>query len=338
MSNKQPTKKQWTALYDAADAVKTMAPWGWLDETQLFGFVHPETQEQYFVSVMGQAGEHFAVAVYVGWVGLVGFLEMQMGGPLTRPELLLETPQLQAAWEDRELIEKEDYGVIQSLERKYRGRKSWPQFRSYRAGYAPWFVDSAECETLTIALTQLLDLAPRLQENNILPPLDDDAWLMRKQIDGKWQDQFDFIEEPPPRSLEIAINAEALEQLKALPQSANEFEVDLFMALGMQVGTPDTRGVIPYMLLIVDGDSGMVFGVELLQVETDITSMLVQVPNGVVEILAKACGVPAKIVAQDERLLGFIDPIAQILNIELEYSPVLPMLTEAKQALMERFG
>jgi hypothetical protein len=50
---------------------------------------------------------------------------------------LLEIPQLQASWEDREELHVRDRETIKALGRKYRGRQAWPLFRSYQPGYAP---------------------------------------------------------------------------------------------------------------------------------------------------------------------------------------------------------
>jgi hypothetical protein len=51
-------------LYDLMARVKELAPWHYLEEDDLFGVIDPDTGEPNFVSVMGAAGEHFAVAVY----------------------------------------------------------------------------------------------------------------------------------------------------------------------------------------------------------------------------------------------------------------------------------
>ncbi len=65
----EPSLKEWRKLYEAAMRVKKIAPWDWMDETDIFGVQNPETDETGFVSVMGAGGEHFAIGVYLGCRG-----------------------------------------------------------------------------------------------------------------------------------------------------------------------------------------------------------------------------------------------------------------------------
>jgi hypothetical protein len=127
-----PALDDWQKLYDLMAQIKSLAPWDWMEESDIFGIQMPETGELGFISVMGMLGEHFAVAVYQGVKGLGGFWQMHSKGPKLSPEFVLQVPQLQASFEDRELISKEDREVMKKLGLKYRGAKAWPQFRSYR--------------------------------------------------------------------------------------------------------------------------------------------------------------------------------------------------------------
>ncbi len=68
-----PSTDEAHQLYSAAVRVKELAPWKWMDESELFGVQSPETGELGFVSIMGMAGEHFAVAVYQGAKGCTAF-------------------------------------------------------------------------------------------------------------------------------------------------------------------------------------------------------------------------------------------------------------------------
>jgi hypothetical protein len=54
------------------------------------------------VSVTGIRGEHFAVSLYLGARRLYDFWDFEESGELGSPERLLEIPQLQAAFGDRD--------------------------------------------------------------------------------------------------------------------------------------------------------------------------------------------------------------------------------------------
>src|SRR3954470_9743139 len=81
-----PSLDEWRRLYEAAIRVKELEPWKWMDERQVFGVQNPETGELGFVSLMGMAREHFAVAVYLGAEGLYGFWEIEVAPSLEAPE------------------------------------------------------------------------------------------------------------------------------------------------------------------------------------------------------------------------------------------------------------
>src|SRR5215212_8247992 len=134
-----PGIREWRRLYESAVRIKEMSPWEWMTETDVFGVRSPETGELGFVSVMGLLGEHYAVSLYLGSEGINGFLDLQEMGPFADPGVLIQIPQIQASFEDREELDKRDREVIKELGLKFRGRNAWPMFRSYRPSFFPWF-------------------------------------------------------------------------------------------------------------------------------------------------------------------------------------------------------
>jgi hypothetical protein len=155
-----PGIREWRGLYESAVRVKEVSPWEWMTETDVFGVRSPESGELGFVSVMGLLGEHYAVSLYLGSEGIHGFLDLQEMGPFADPEALIQIPQIQASFENREELEKRDREVIKELGLKFRGRNAWPMFRSYSPSLFPWFLEAGEVRFLSCALEQLVDVAP----------------------------------------------------------------------------------------------------------------------------------------------------------------------------------
>src|SRR5215204_5553661 len=175
-----PGIREWRGLYESAIRVKEISPWEWMTETDVFGLRSPETGELGLVSVMGLLGQHYAVSLYLGSEGIHGFLNLQEMGPFADPEALIQVPQLQASFEDREELDKRDREVIKELGLKFRGRSAWPMFRSYRPSFFPWFLESGEASFLSVALEQLADVAPRLREDSsLLESSDGEGYLLR---------------------------------------------------------------------------------------------------------------------------------------------------------------
>jgi hypothetical protein len=166
MNSSQASQAVWGRLFESAIRIKQMAPWEWMNETDVFGVQHPQTGEIGFVSVMGTLGEHIAVSLYLGASALAKFMYLQeVPSELFQeyPEILLEIPQLQASFEDRGILDDWDRQLIRNLNLKFRGRNAWPRFQSFRPGFMPWRLEPDEIRFLALALEQLEQVAHRSQ-------------------------------------------------------------------------------------------------------------------------------------------------------------------------------
>ena len=223
MAENSPSLEEWRRLYEASVAVKALAPWEWMTEDIIFGVQSPDTDQIGFVSVMGMLGEHFAIAVYLGAKGLYGFWAVEAEAEGDYPEHILEIPQLQASWEDRNTLRPEDRAIIKELGLKFRGRNEWPMFRSYRPGYAPWFLEAEEARFLADVLEQALDVIERLDKDQTLLELEDEeSYLVRvphrQGSSVVWEDRTVRVPPPDPAAIRMVMNVELLEALKSWPQ------------------------------------------------------------------------------------------------------------------------
>jgi hypothetical protein len=338
--NSSPTLEEWRRLYEAASRLKEVAPWDWLMEADIFGVQNPETGELGFVSVMGARGEHFAVALYLGSAGLYGFWALESAGDSLPPETVLEIPQLQAAFNDRELLHKQDREVLKQLGLKFRGRNAWPQFRSYRPGFFPWFLTAAEARFLTAALEQTPEMARRIEaDRSLLRPGGKYEFLVRvprpTNGDLSWEDQIKYV--PPPEvDIKLEMNLPALDNLRHLPRSDREIEMDLFL-LPTPVREGKERPFFPYMLLTVDAESGMVLDTELLNPLPSLEALWGSVPLNVVYQLTVVGFIPRLIRVRSDLLFQLLQTLAAELQFRVKRSARLRNLDPAKEFLIERF-
>ena len=96
--------EMWRHLYDLAGQVRELAPWRWMEESEVFGVQDPATGSVHFVSVMGSEGIHFAVSAYPGIEALDRVMTLDEEEIYEYPERLLEIPQLQLSFEDRKHV------------------------------------------------------------------------------------------------------------------------------------------------------------------------------------------------------------------------------------------
>jgi hypothetical protein len=165
---KKPSLDEWQALYEAATAFKKARCWEWMYDDDLFGVMDPETGEIAYCCIMGQLGEQYALGAYLGSEGLQSILDMMEGPDKFSTDLFFIQKCIMASFENREDLEKEDRAMIKELGLKFRGKKQWPQFRSYEPGLYPWFIDAWECRFLTLALQQALEVSLRCRSSKAI--------------------------------------------------------------------------------------------------------------------------------------------------------------------------
>ncbi|HVO41075.1 MAG TPA: hypothetical protein VMT34_00555 [Aggregatilineales bacterium] len=327
--NNPPSAEESRRLFELMGQIKTLAPWDWMEEADLFGVQNPENDELGFISVMGMAGEHFGISVYLGARALYSFWDLEDDPFTMNPELLLQIPQLQASFEDRADLGKRDLDLIKSLNLKFRGKKAWPMLQSYRPGYAPWYLESHEARFLGHVLEQLLDVAPRFQANpELLDPTNDEHYLVRtpmRQGDTlHWEDRRVLVPPPPPLELQITIDPKRVKALTKARRANNRLEVDFSMLPMPVVDERGARPVFPYMLLIVEARSGMVLGQELLTVETTLEALWASIPGYFLKNLARLKMIPHTVNVQSSLMLSLLQPVADALDVELVQLDSLP--------------
>ncbi|MBN1660758.1 MAG: hypothetical protein JXA93_20350 [Anaerolineae bacterium] len=333
-----PSQQEWQRLYEAAVAFKKAAPWEWMYEDELFGVRNPETGEIGWVSVMGQAGEHYALALYLGAEGLHGFWTIQEGGETLDPMVLFEVPELQASFEDRNTLTDRDRQVIKSLGRKFRGKMEWPMFRSYVPGYAPWHVTAPEARFLAVALEQALDVARRLEEDPELLDPEEDEYLVRVQVGEGWTDEWVELEPFGPQAIPRVEEARLAAVRAELSLQRSTLEVDLFMMSATIQEKPRDRPLLPYNLFVVDSQSGMILGSDVVVADPDLDSVWLKAQNSLVRIFERLGGIPSRIVVRDEWQADLFGHVAHHLGARLLVSPSLPALDEARFALEQMMG
>jgi hypothetical protein len=342
MAEIHPTIEDWRRLYELATRVRDLAPWDWMNEMDMIGVQDPESGEVNYVSVMGALGEHFAVSVYLGLSAFYRLLALEEASPEENAEYLLQIPQLMLSFEDRSELEKKDLEVIKSLGLKFRGRNAWPLFRAYRPGYAPWYLEAREARLVEAALEQLLEVAPRFEEDrSLVAPGEDMSMLIRvpeKSGAGlAWSEKRDKLPPPPEEPLKIKINRSLFSQLKELPRANLTLEADFFM-LFSPIAERGQRPYFPFMLLIVDSKSGMILGQDLLRPEPTLEDMWGALPNKFFEQLLRQQMVPKEVKTYPGILSELIQLYAGDLQIRVKEVNKLRGLEEAKSAFLQFMG
>jgi len=310
-----PTDEEWVDLYCAAAVLKKVAPWQWMWDSKVFGVKDPESGVIGYCAVMGRLGEHLALGVYLGAAGLAGLDALRERKKVDFLEFLSTQYLLQVSFEDRAELDSQDLKVIKRFEFVYRGKKSWPLFRSYRPGFMPWFVTGSEARFLNVAIRQALYLTQRFQDKpDLLQPPRPGMHLVRVSEPGEggpvWRDQ--WIEDTPlpvedTGGPEVVANA----SIRMKPRRGT-WEVDV-RPTPVPIYEPGKRPLIPLQILIADHDSGVIF-------DTDIREQTGYVPafrEHFIRVVDELGAAPERILLSSDRANTVIEPIARTLGIEL---------------------
>ena len=340
MNDKLPSIQEWKDLYEAAIEFKKIKPWTWMWDTDIFGVQNPVTGETGYCCVMGGAGEHFALAVYLGSEGLNGYLALQSGKNYPSLEDILSLQKLlMASFEDREYLQKEDIRLIKKLDLKFSGPDSWPLFRSYRPGCYPWYLTGEEARYLTLCLWQSIDVALRFKDDpkKLTPPMGN-RYLVRVPKKDKtglsWRDM--WMEPLPLQKGEIIVepvDEVRLAKIKRrIPNRQGVWEVDYFY-YSEPIREKEERPFYPYITLWVDQHSGFILSYDLAEP----AKCMSEFQRNFFKLAEKRKILPREILVKREETLKLLEPITSELGINLKKVKKLKMLEEA-QASMRKFN
>lgn len=332
----------WETLYDFIDQIKERAPWDFLYEDQIFGIQDPITREIGYVSIMGHLGEHIAIAVYKGTVGLAGFSTIQeiAENEDFDPLMLIQIPHLQASWEDRSVLDSKDRNLIKNLGRKYRGKHSWPMARSYKPGFYPWFLDDEELRYMNVMLQQVLAMLPELEEDSGILEHDDPLKILVRvpEKDGdEWSWSSAYLE--PELSelyhLNLEVDSNLFDKIKKLPHQNSTLEICMAPFPFPTQESPEDRPVLNTLLLTVDHKNGMILDVDFIQQGEQLMSIFGKIPNALLKLFDKIQFIPKKLFMDDPAMEDILGDFLKELRVKIVIKDELPKINEAMDAMFK---
>jgi hypothetical protein len=334
----EPSTDEWRVLYQAAVAFRDAAPWRWMLDSDVFGVQDPESGEIGYCCVMGNLGQHFALGVYQGSVGLEGYWNVRLAPPgsQTAEAILAVQTCLMASFEDREVLDRRDLEQIQALGLKFRGRNAWPLLQSYRPGYEPWYLTAPEVRFLTVCLEQALDVAARFRANPDLLPISHPRgrYLVRvperRGAEWVWKDT---VRRPAPARRPAPpappLDEERLRRLRALPAAAGVLQMDYFYSGGTIQNERHERPYFGQVVLSVDAKTGLILATNIAPVD-EAPATLGRQLLAITEAMAAR---PARIEVLREDILTVLKPLTTRLGIRLVRARHLPALAAARRGM-----
>jgi hypothetical protein len=164
-----------------------------MDDTDLVGVCDPDTGETGWMVVMGNAGTLFGLVVYRGSAGFQMYVDL-MEDRIAPSEFLSLQDCLKLELGSDEDLEPEDRVVQRALGLRFKGKNSFPQFRSLMPRYAPWFLTESEARFFTLGLRAFCCHARRIERDRVDETVREDTVLVyrpsAKSADGfvgRWE-------------------------------------------------------------------------------------------------------------------------------------------------------
>ena len=330
----EPTTEQWRDLHRSFREFCQLAPWRWLDDADVLAIEHRSGEYTGYCAVLGSAGREYGLAVFVGDEGLSGYMALMTDEVVSESmDAFLRMNALSAILADRGDLDGTDRAIVRTLGLKYRGRGSWPLFRSTTPGFAPWHLDADQAAFLTTAIRNVVDIVSRIARDELVLYSDADPSLILTRVfgDRAWQDEWRlFRPPPPPAPVPAYSDSERLRRLaQSKPIGSWVWELGIF-----HIPTPiqERKGMRPYlptMILTVDRETGLILGTKALGAAPSVTER----QDLLVEMLETAEMAPSEIVVDAETTARLIDSITGPLGIRLS-TGTTAALDEAKENLM----
>ena len=329
----EPTSEQWLALHHAFRRYCEARPWERLANEDVLAVNDPLGHFKGYCVALGDGGVAYGLGVYLGDRGLLNCLTtMTSEHEPDGVEALERGLALTAILGDREELGNGERKAMRDLGFRYRGRGSWPIFRSAIPGHWPWYLSGDEARFLTIALDNVRDVAERMGRGmlDLYAGRDPSEVLTRSLRGDVWRDEWEVLRPPALPVQEHPVDTDRLRTIGgSTPVGAAVWEVTAsYIPTGVQDGR-GTRPYLPTLVMVVERDSGLILTVRMLgRVPT-----AAEKQEPVLELLERVDRLPGAVVCDREDTAALLESITGALDIGLYVGPT-PELDHIKDDLL----
>lgn len=315
-------------MYELAFRFKGTKLWQLLYDDEIFA-VRLSDGEIGYCCAMGQMGEHFALAVYVGDEGYKSYrLLLDTDGEeqdAATHEAMFSQSCLQCSFENKDMLSSEELEearqYAKSHNKKLGGRNAFPQFTKHRPGKYPWKYDSQLdeqriCEALSAAVA-LKGILTRISKEDLgLRSLNEPVQKipMLAQESGRWVVRYTKLPSPEIHYPEPAFVNEVLAAHIRRKKKEGIWECGTMHFPGA-VQEPSRREEAPYfplMLVCVNLETGLVLQPVVTDGEVPEESM-----DGFTQQLMEADAPPKTIHCGDDRCFAILKNLCEKTGIRL---------------------
>lgn len=320
----EATLEEWRSLYKIAIKLKELKPWEELYDMDLITIEQLDTDESYMCSIMGKAGECYAIAAYKGVEAINDFFIMANSFEVPGHQLIRYQNNIMCNFGDRSELTTKERNLIKELGLSFRGKNNWIYFRRFERGYAPYMPNREEVIEFTGVLKHVY-MAIQELKNGIKVDFDNQKTLMRKfDMDkNKWitcEEDFTI----PCVEYEVPVLKDQLLLKKLERQYKNDAVLELdTVYLNSSINDKGyDKPIIPVLLMMADASTGMVLSQNMITPDEDLMGNMI----GTVINYINQLGKPEKIVVRDEYIGNILLDICDKIGVDIILSPKLHVI------------
>lgn len=324
-------------LYDLASQVSFVKPWRKMGDTDLILVKDPASREMCYCSVLGAAGQVFAIHAYCGIESFRFFKKIASGAPVTTGEYFAEQRGLTMELVPSAGLKGPDRELVRQLGHPLKKGYMAPQFRASRPGYQPWYLTEAEGKLLATCVNSVLAFCEYRESEP------EDRFWNHEDVYPRvfWGQNGTFwVENVIARAKPAATPvAPRLDQARLAVLSKSDYpvrgiiELDEFYS-GIPIGEENERKACLRVVLAADGETPFVYSVEAMSPGEARGDTLV---HGTLKAIERHQFVPCEIRVKNEADQLLLAGLRERLGFELRVSE-LPNLERAKAELLQRLG
>lgn len=332
----------WHTFYDTAAQFRDLAPWRWMYDSQFFGIRHPETGETDWCCIMGNAGQHYALAVYRGAAGLHSYFRLAAASDFENeynPEyfnVMFGQNCRMVSFEDAATTPPETKAHLKSLGLSFRGAAQWIVAQTYDPGMDPWLLEEKDLPWLIECLKQAMDVARRYRDDSGLLDPDGDEILVRVPAGSPeapvWEDRFiDEADLPDePAATPAAPTQDFLDKIKLLPVINGAVAISNFMTPQAVQERKNKRPWHPSVLLCIEPGGGYILSQDMAAYP-ELPGRLEKFLLGVFKTMK---GKPRQIGVHHEPMARWLEKIGEAADIDIiQLTGDEPFLTGVVESL-----
>lgn len=330
----QAPKELWLQALEKLDRFSRLAPWQWMGDGQVFGVYSTEWQEWAYVSIMGMAGEFRGIALYIGAEGLKS-LEMLTNETLP-PDAQFKQRALVAGFHRPADLEGETQQLLKHLGRKYGPKELAPEVHSHQPGFVAWSPDVSELKGLVEVMDGIQLVCGELEQDPTYLASSDGILELEGLTfeNGKWEkltfnpDRGDIFRPNLPQwqkeSVQMALSGLKKRQCNLLfeqfhiPRPVNE----------------GSRPFFPKCVMLVDLDSGMIVGAELVKMEDLINDL----PKILPKMLRDLGFIPSDWITSTKESFSLVRNFAHTAGMDIHLDEELEIREDLLSHLMDSMG